>query len=113
MGALNDFLSHKSVSQIVVGEFYTIQDIECKRVDNKFKPGEKRLQVVLITDKGRIWAPSGLCNAIEEDGEIVSRETLQGLVMRGIKYKSKNFNKEVISLEACDGSDLPDMKAPF
>jgi len=107
MSALNDFLAHKSVAQIVVGEFYTIRDIECKRVPNKYKPGETRLQVILITDRGRIWAPSGLCNAIEKDGEIVSRETLLGMVMRGVSYYSKNYNKDVITLERCDQSDLP------
>lgn len=113
MGALTDFLSHKSVSQIVVGEYYTIHDIECKRVENKYKPGTTRLQVVLITDRGRVWAPSGLCNAIENEGEIVSREKLQGLVMRGIKYHSKNYNKDVISLEACDGSEIPSDRMPL
>lgn len=113
MGALNDFLSHKSVAQIVVGEYYNIHDIECKRVENKFKPGTTRLQVVLITDRGRIWAPSGMCLAIEQEGEIVSRETLQGLVMRGVKYHSKNFNKDVITLEACDGSGIPSDRAPL
>ena len=113
MSALNDFLAHKSVARIVVGEFYTIKDIECKRVENKYKPGEPRLQVVLITDRGRIWAPSGMCNAIEKDGEIVSRETLQGLVMRGVSYHSKNYGKDVITLEACDQSDLPSGYAPI
>lgn len=104
---LNDFMSLRTASKVVVGEYYLIKGYTFKNVEDRFHPGSERSQVVLETDKGRVWAPSGLANAIAEtrvqpDGEAMVNSLLIGSVMKGSEYYSKTIKKNVITLEKAD-----------
>lgn len=100
---LNEYLAKRTIGRVVVGEIYEINDLEFSLVDDPFHRGAKRAQVILHTDKGLIWAPSGLASAIwetiEEEGLEKTRPQMMGLVMKGSSYYSKNLKKDVITLE--------------
>ena len=103
---LNEYLSKRSVTRVVVGEYYLIKDFTFEVVDDPFRRGAKKAQVVLETDKGKVWAPSGLANAIweeeQEKGLESAKEMLHGLIMKGATYYSKNLNKDIVTLEVAD-----------
>lgn len=104
---LTEYLSKRSVGRVVVGEIYHIDDMEFSLVEDPFHRGAKRAQVILLTDRGYIWAPSGLAAAIwesvEADGLDKTRAQLIGLTMRGASYFSKNLKKDVVTLEPYKG----------
>lgn len=107
---LNEFLTKRSIGRITVGEYYLIKSYELNMVDDPFKRGAKRPQVILNTDKGLFYAPSGLSDAIkittETQGSEAAQKLMSNIIMKGITYHSKNFDKDVISLEVADS--VPD-----
>lgn len=107
---LREYLAKRSIGRITVGEYYLIKSYELNIVDSPFKKGDKKPQVILNTDKGLFYAPSGLAEAIanttEVEGEKAAQEMMNNQIMKGITYHSKTFDKDVISLEVAD--DVPD-----
>ena len=107
---LREYLAKRSIGRVTVGEYYLIKSYELNIVDDPFKRGAKKPQVILNTDKGLFYAPSGLAEAINrtttEEGEKAAEEMMKGQIMRGSTYHSKNLDKDVITLEVAD--NVPD-----
>lgn len=93
--AMSDVLNRPS--RPVSGEVYTVREIELTMVDDKFNFGKQRPQLILSTDKGRIFAPSAMARAALEDFED-AKNTLTGAKLVATTYFSSRFNKEVVTL---------------
>lgn len=99
---LREALSMKSAQPPVVGEIYHVTGISTRMVDDTFNGG-KRLCVILDTDKGSIFAPAAVAQGYEmtakEEGEMAAQEVLVGSDLRCVKYYSKKFKKDCVTLE--------------
>lgn len=106
---LRDALSMKSASALIEGEEYEIRGYEIIEVDDKFNRGEIARQIILNTDKGRVFAPRHLSNLVttmqadDPDGwKQAVDETLHGARVRCTRYHNKRYGKDCLKLEFID-----------
>lgn len=99
---LREALSMKSAVSPTVGEIYHVTGVTSRMVKDNINGGE-RLCVILETDKGNIFAPSAVANGYEitcnEEGEEAAQAMIVGTDLRCVKYYSKKFKKDCVTLE--------------
>lgn len=106
---LKDALSMKSAAALVEGEEYEVSAYEIIEVEDKFNRGEVARQIILTTDKGRVFAPRHLSNLVvtmqandPENWKADVDETLIGARVRCTKYHNKRYGKDCLKLEFID-----------
>lgn len=103
---LREKMAMRTAATPVVGEIYEIKGLNVFETDDKFNKGAKRLNLVLDTDKGAIYAPSPLTRAYITQCEETSADDAAALIVgsrvRCTEYESKTYGRRCKDLEFID-----------
>lgn len=95
-----------NVATPVVGESYKVKGIIVREMEDKFNPGKMRNVVILMTDKGNVYATTGLANAvlatIDSDGFEEAERQIKDVSLLCNTYMSKRANREVKTMAFVD-----------
>lgn len=80
----------------VIGERYTVNDLELRVVSDKFNPGKLRNVLIMHTDKGAIYATTAMANCAKED-MTDAENCLIGKTVIASEYYSTRLNRNLIT----------------
>ena len=80
----------------VIGECYTVNELELRTVEDKYNPGHTREVLVMHTDKGAIYATGSMAKAAAED--MHDAETcLVGKTVIATEYYNTRLNRNLVT----------------
>ena len=80
----------------VVGERYTVNSLELRKVEDKYNPGQIRDVLILHTDKGAIYATSAMSREASADMQDAER-FLIGKTVIATEYYNTRLNRNLIT----------------
>ena len=80
----------------VVGERYTVNALELRKVEDKYNPGNIRDVLILHTDKGAIYATSAMAKEAAADMRDAER-FLIGQTIIANEYYNARLNRNLIT----------------
>ena len=82
----------------VIGECYTVNELELRTVEDKYNPGQTRDVLIMYTDKGGIYATSAMAKAAAEDMND-AESYLIGKTIVACEYYNARMNRNLITFE--------------
>lgn len=79
----------------IIGERYTVNSLELREMEDKFNPGQKRIVLVMHTDKGAIYGTSAMAGEAVKNMDDAER-CLIGKTIIANEYYSTRLNRNLI-----------------
>lgn len=92
--SMNDVLNR--AQKPVIGEHYTVNALELRTLEDKYNPGQTRIVLIMRTDKGAIYATSGMAKSAVEDMDDAEK-CLIGKTVIASEYYSPRLNRNLIT----------------
>ena len=90
--SMSDIMSR--AQKPVIGERYTVNDLELRVVADKYNPGKLRNVLIMHTDKGAIYATTAMANCAKED-MTDAENCLIGKTIVATEYYNTRLNRNL------------------